>query len=267
MARLWALDKYLKAGTVYETPKRLAYIIQAVGTNSSGEAYLKIEEQDTGTFDGEVAPLRITTSNTLGPLFLGDYSYVIPPETKFEFIGVAGSVCRVIGDVVMLDVGEGLLGELMNRFKVQGDKKIKLYSGSLSLATDEVWGAGEEKTVFTLTPTTIETVKFDGFIGVKMSGGTINEGDFAVIFYIDDTPVEVRTADNLDYGIDVKNMPLPPNDTNGWYGFSLENFPIELRGDHTLTIKIKNISGADKAPPTGSAWSATVKLLGKYERS
>lgn len=267
MARLWVLDKYIKEGVIYKTPKRVAYVIKEIGTNSSGSGYLKIEETEMGSIDSDVAPLRMTSSNTLGPLQLEDYLYVVPPETKFEWVGDSGSVCRIKGDTMMLDPGEGVPGELMRRFKEQERKKIKLYSGSLALSTDEAWPAGEEKTVFSLTPTTIEKIKFDGFVGVNITGGTVNEGDFAVIFYLDNVPLELDVAENGYYGIDVKSMPLPPNDSNGMLAFSLKNFPIELLGDHTLTIKVKNVSGADKSPTSGSAWSVSVKLLGKYERA
>jgi len=267
MPSLWVLDKYLKEGVVYQTPKRVAYVIKEIGTNSSGLGHLKIEETEMGDIDADVAPLRMTKDNTLGLLVLEDYYYVIPPETKFAWEGDSGSLCRVKGDIVLLGIGEGVPGELLTRFSEQAKKNIRTYVKTVSLGTDEVWKADEEVEVFAITPLTTEKILFDGFVGVKVTGNTVSEGDFAVVFYMNNKPLELDVASNLGYGIDVKSMPLPPNETDGMIGFSLRNFPIEVPGDQTLSVRVKNISGADKAPASGSAWSITLKMVGKYERA
>jgi len=267
MPNLWVLDKYLKEGVVYQTPKRVAYVIKEIGTNSAGLGHLKIEETEMGDIDSDVAPLRMTKDNTLGPLYLEDYLYVIPPETKFEWEGDSGSLCRIKGDITLLGIGEGVPGELLTRFSEQAKKNIRTYVKTVSLGTDEVWKADEEKEVFAITPLTTEKILFDGFVGVKVTGNTVSEGDFAVVFYMNNKPLELDVASNLGYGIDVKSMPLPPNETNGMIAFSLKNFPIEVPGDQTLSVRVKNISGADKAPASGSAWSVTLKMVGKYERA
>jgi len=155
----------------------------------------------------------------------------------------------------------------LTRFKEQANKKIKAYVSTASLATDEVWKAGEEIEVFSITPSTIERIRFDDYIGIKIEGGSYSEGDFAVVFYIDDKPLEWNSAENLGLGIDVVNMPLPPTSSTNMVPFTLKEFPIELTGDHSLSIRVKNISGADKSPTSGSAWTVTVKLIGKYERT
>jgi len=267
MATLWVLDKYLKEGVLYQTPKRVAYVIKEMGTNSSGLGHLKIEETEMGDIDADVAPLKMTSSNVLGPLYLEDYYYVIPPETKFEWEGDSASLCRVKGDILLLGIGEGVPGELLTRFSEQVKKNIRVYVKTLALSTDEVWKADEEREVFAITPLTTEKVLFDGFVGVNITGNTVSEGDFALTFYMNNKPLELDVAENLGYGIDVKNAPLPPNDTNGMIAFSLKNFPIEVPGDQTLSVRVKNISGADKAPTSGGAWSVTLKMVGKYERA
>ena len=266
MANLWVLDKYIKEGTTYQTPKRVAYVIKELGTNSSGLGHLKIEESEMGDIDSDVAPLRMTSSNVLGPLYLEDYYYVIPPETKFEWEGDSGSLARIKGDIILLGIGEGTPGELLTRFDEQVKKNIRVYKKTLTLATDEVWKADEEREVFAITPLTTEKILFDNFVGVSISGGTVNEGDFALTFYLNNKPLELDVAENLGYGVDVKNAPLPPNDTNGMIAFNLKNFPIEVPGDQTLSVRVKNISGADKSPTSGSAWQVVLKMIGKYER-
>jgi len=267
MATIWALDKFLKEGVTYQTPKRVCYVVKYIGTNSAGLGHLKIEETDMGDIDADVAPLRMTSNNTLGPLDLGDLPYVIPPETKFKWEGDSGSICRIIGDIIMLGIGEGVPGDLLTRFNEQERKKIRTYVSTLTLGTDEVWKAGEEREVFSITPLTTEKIVFDGFVGVKMSGGSISEGDFALTFYINNKPVELDVAEGLGYGVDVLSAPLPPNDTSGMVGFNLKALPIEVPGDQTLSVRVRNISGADKAPDSGSAWSVTLKMVGKYERA
>ena len=266
MANLWVLDKYIKEGTTYQTPKRIAYVIKELGTNSSGLGHLKIEESEMGDIDADVAPLRMTSSNVLGPLYLEDYYYVIPPETKFEWEGDSGSLARIKGDIILLGIGEGTPGELLTRFDEQVKKNIRVYKKTLTLATDEVWKADEEREVFAITPLTTERLLFDGFVGVSITGDTVSEGDFALTFYLNNKPLELDVAENLGYGVDVKNAPLPPNDTNGMIAFNLKNFPIEVPGDQTLSVRVKNISGSDKAPASGSAWQVVLKMIGKYER-
>jgi len=267
MVTLQPLDKYIKQGVTYETPKRVAYVIRVLGTNSSGLGKLVIQGAELGEIDSDVAPLRKTDSNLLGPLDLGEYIYVIPPETEFYWDGDSGSLARIIGEIQFYDVGEGVPGDLLTRFKEQANKKIKAYVSTASLATDEVWKAGEEIEVFSITPSTIERIRFDDYIGIKIEGGSYSEGDFAVVFYIDDKPLEWNSAENLGLGIDVVNMPLPPTSSTNMVPFTLKEFPIELTGDHSLSIRVKNISGADKSPTSGSAWTVTVKLIGKYERT
>jgi len=145
MANLWVLDKYIKEGTTYQTPKRVAYVIKELGTNSSGLGHLKIEESEMGDIDSDVAPLRMTSSNVLGPLYLEDYYYVIPPETKFEWEGDSGSLARIKGDIILLGIGEGTPGELLTRFDEQVKKNIRVYKKTLTLATDEVWKVLEQQ--------------------------------------------------------------------------------------------------------------------------
>jgi len=77
---------------------------------------------------------------------------------------------------------------------------------------------------------------------------------------LNNKPLELDVAENLGYGVDVKNAPLPPNDTNGMIAFNLKNFPIEVPGDQTLSVRVKNISGADKSPTSGSAKSLASQL-------
>ena len=267
MARDWFLDKIIKQGVEYETPKRVGYVIEKVGTNSDSEAYFMVGNKKTTDIINTIAPLHKTSSNLLGLLDISELPIVIPPATKFTFNGASGSKARIVGKSIFLEPGEGMPGDYLTRYAEQHRKYFTYYKGTFALGTDEVWKAGVEYEILSLTPLTIERIVFDNVIMVSISGNTVNEGDFGVRFYIDNSPLEFDVAENLMEGIDSKSMPSPPADTTEMVPFSLKEYPIELTGDHTLSIKVKNTSGADKSPASGSAWSVEVILVAKYEKA
>jgi len=262
--KVFALDKYLKQGVEYTTPVNIAYVIRKIGTNSSTGAKLNINGVDLGVIDSDVAPLHKTSSNLLGPLDLEDLYYVIPPKTKFKVEGASGDIIRILGEILVLDYGEKLPEPHVSRFEAQGKAYKTLLSGSYSHGTDVAWAAGDENEVLSLTPLTTEKYVLDGFIGAKVEGDTVNEGDFALTFYLDNIPLELDVAENLGIGVDVKSMPLPPADASEEIPFTLKNFPLEVLGDHTLSIRCINISGASKSPASGSSWTVTVKAIARY---
>jgi len=267
MARIWLLDKIIKQGVEYETPKRVGYVIEKIGTDSSKESYLMVGDKRTTDIISTIAPLHKTSSNLLGLLDISELPVVIPPSTKFSFYGASGSKARIVGKSVFLDPGEGMPGDYLTRYGEQHKRYFTYYEGSFALGTDEAWKAGAEYEILSLTPLTIEKITLDSFVLVSISGDTVNEGDFGVKFYIDNSPLEFDVAENLMEGIDSKAMPSPPADTTEMIPFSLKEFPIELTGDHTLSIKVRNTSGADKSPASGSNWSVSVIVVAKYERS
>jgi hypothetical protein len=266
VAKKFVLDKTIVQGTVYETGRRVAYVVRKVGTNSAGAANLKIDGKSLGFFDADVAPLHKTESNLNGPLDLKDEYYVIPPETKFEFEGDSGSKCRIIGEAVFLAVGEQIEAVLASRFKEQEKIYRTFYEGSFSLGVDEAWGADVAYEILSLTPLTTEKITLDDKVMVSITGGSFAEGDFALEFYLDDAPIELDVAENLMKGIDVLSAPYPPADTTEELVFTLKDFPIEVLGDHTLSIRVRNVSGAAESPAAGSAWSVKVKAVARYVR-
>jgi len=267
MAREWVLDKIIDVDTEYESPKRVGYVIEKVGTDSDSEAYFMVGGKKTTELLSTVAPIHKTSSNLLGLLDISELPIIVPPSTKFSFSGASGSKARIKGRAVFLDPGEGLPAELLTRYAEQHRKYFTYYQGSFALDTDEAWGDGVEYEILSLTPLTIEKVTLDSYVLVSISGNTVNEGDFGVKFYIDNSPLEFDVAENLMEGIDSKSMPSPPADSTEEVAFSLKEFPIELTGDHTLSIKVKNTSGADKSPASGSNWSVVVTVVAKYERA
>ena len=264
MVKTVPLDKIISVDTEIETEPRQVLVIKKVGTDSSSKATILVDQVPCCEIITNVAPLRVTSSNLLGPLDLGDLYIVVPPESKLKFTGASGSKLRIIGEVLQLDPGEAFGDPYKARYNAQGKNYVRYISGSLSLGTDVAWAKDAEHELVSLTPATVETYIFDGFIGVSITGDTVNPGDFGVKFYLDNIPLEYMYAANLQQGIDALSMPLPPADSTNEVPFSLKDFPIEVAGDHTLTIKVRNTSGADKAPASGSSWSVTLYAVCKY---
>ena len=264
MVDYYKLDKILEQGTNYEMPNDRFYIIEKIGTNSTSGAKLVIDGVETGELISTVAPLHKTSSNLLGPVDLGDYFYVIPPGKTFYVSGSSGDKVRVIGQIGVLAPGEVLPASYATRFNEQGKKYITYIQDSYSKATDEAWAAAEEQEVISLTPKTIEEYKFSREVLALMTGGTVNEGDFAVRFFLNGKPLDILTTDPGKLGIDILSMPSPPADTTEEEAFSLADLPIAVEGDHTFAIKVVNVSGASKSPTSGSAWSVTVTAIVEY---
>jgi len=264
MPKKFKLDKIIKQGTSYTTKEREVIVIKRVGTNSSGDARLVIDRKKLGLIDNEVAPLHQTTSNLLGALDMEELFYVIPPETEFELEGDSGSKGRIIGEHVYLAVGEAVAANLLARFNEQHRQYKTKYDASWTLGTDITWTADAEYEVLSLTPLTTERLIIDGIILVSISGDTVAEGDFGVAFYVDNVPLEAFTAENLMDGIDALAMPKPPAAVPEMQAFTLKDFPIEVLGDHTFSIRVRNTSGADKTPAAGSSWEVKIKLIARY---
>jgi len=264
MPKKFKLDKIIKQGTSYTTKEREVIVIKRVGTNSSGDARLVIDKKKLGWIDNEVAPLHQTTSNLLGALDMEELFYVIPPETEFELEGDSGSKGRLIGEHVYLTIGEATPADLLARFNKQHKQYKTKYDASWSLGTDVTWVADAEYEILSLTPLTTEKLIVDGIILAAITGNTVTEGDFGVTFYVDNVPLEAFTADNLMDGFDSKSMPKPPAAVPEMQVFTLKDFPIEVLGDQTFSIRVRNTSGANKAPATGSSWTVSIKLIARY---
>jgi len=266
MARAVKLDKYIVAGTEYETDSRVAYIIERYGTDSTDAGYLEIDRKPTGEIDSTIAPMHKTSENHLGPLNLGDLYYVIPPETKFKFTGASGSHLRIIGKTLILEPGEKLGAPYITRYDRQWDHYLTLKTFTLTLGTDEVFKANEEKTLAEVRPPEEEEWRFNNFAGITASGDTIDYGDFALVIFEAGKRVEYLWTPNIGPGIDIKSMPLPPNAAYDELYFTFADWPFTAKHDHVVTFKIRNISGADKAPASGSAWSFTMKTIIEFIR-
>lgn len=262
------LDKILSQGTTYKTHEREAWIIKKLGTDSSTRGYVSIDGKRTTYIHTTAAPVHKTSSNLLGPIDLGSLRLIVPPETEIAWEGASGSVLRVLGTKLILAPGENLETGLMDRFKRQTNEYIYVLEGSYSHGTDTAWTDGDENEVLSLTPTTIERYVLDGVVMAELENAatSISEGDMVITFYLDNNPIENIVGTNIDAGIDILSMPRPPADTTEETPFTLAEFPIAVEGDHTLSIRAKNISGASISPSTGTSLTVYVTAIAKYYR-
>jgi len=266
MAKMVPLDKTLDLNTKYRTERDKFLIIRKIGTNVSDEIVVEVKETEVTYIHGDFAPLRVTSSNKLGPFDLKELYVVVPPDTTFQFTSASSGKVRIIGTIGILRPGEGLSADLLTRFDTQRDNHWRYLKDSVSLGTDEVWSADRELTVLETTPRTNEEYTINDIIMAKVTGGTISEGQVGIRLYLDTTPFDIEETESGHLGIDVLNMPYPPSDTNGETPFSLKNYPIVVPGDIKFKVGAINISGGDLTPASGSAWTVEVLMPYRYKR-
>jgi len=263
MAREFILDKIITQGTSYRTHPRVCYLIEKIGTDATSASYLYVNKVATGNLVADVAPLHKTNSYIVGPLSLEGLPYAIPPDTDFSWEGASGSNARIIGKIIQLSPGEAIPSIVATRFAEQGNKHLRYVTGTYSFGSATSWADGTEVSLYTLTPATIETYKFNNLLMVDYTGFTPSAGDVVIQFYIDNTPLENLLSDNLDGGVDLLSIPHRDDVSSNEDVFTLKNFPIEVLGDHTFKITAKNVSGG--AISLSSA-SITVYAIAEYVR-
>jgi len=264
MVTYYPLDKIIIVGEEYETPKDRFFVIYEIGTNATSAIKPVIAGVPLGAIINEVAPIRPTSSNLLGPLKLGELYYVVPPERKYWCEGPSGAKMRLKGLIGVLAAGEVMPLAYATRFEAQRKHYLTYVTDSYSLGTDVTWIKDAEHTVLELTPAGIETYKFNSIAMAKITGDTVSEGDFSIRHYLDGEPLDILTKDVARPGIEVLDMPKPPTPTAGFEPFSLAQQPIEVLGDHTIKVAARNVSGADKSPATGASWTIAVTYVVEY---
>ena len=260
------LNKVFVQGTTYRTHPRTCYVVQAIGTDGSTATKLVIDGKHTGEIVADVAPIRKTSSYNIGPLDISKLPYVIPPDTDFYVDGPSGAKVRCIGKILLLAPGEVVPESLLARFREQPSKHLKYVTGSYAFGTDVAWSAGQEVTLLTLTPSTIEKYLFNGLVAVKIENATINDGDVVVQFYLDNNPVENLYGTNINPGIDLLALPHRDAVATNEVVFTLKDFPINLEGDHTLKVTAKNVKGSDITPPSGTSITLTLFMVAEYSK-
>jgi hypothetical protein len=269
MVKYFPLDLIIKQGETYYTPRNAFFIIKKIGTGSSGDASLYVDDKKTCIIKNLTAPLHKTESNLLGPIDLKEYYIVIPPETKFYVSGDAGSATRLVGVIGLLKPGEAPPADVQARFNTQPNQYITYVEGTKALGVDEALPANAEVEVISLTPKTIEKYIFNGPVMATVENYSPTEGDLSLMFYIDNIPLQKLTdlPGTIRGGIDILSCPRPPTDTTEQEPFSFIANPIVLEGDHTLSVRVRNTSGASIKPAAGTALTFTVTMIAVFIRT
>jgi len=270
MPEYFKLDKIIAQGTTYETPPDRGYIVEAIGTGASSTTKLLVDGSPVIAVVNTLSPLTANSGNTFGPIELGEYYVVIPPNTKFSVDGPSGATIRLIGKIVHILPGEAFPPDLKARYNEQTKKYVTYIEGSYSFSAGASWATGQEITLVELTPKTIEKYRLDDRIGVSISGtaSAIGVGQIGIRFYLDGKPLDILTQDAGPYGLDAAVMPLPPTTTAVIKGYTMKEIPIEVLGDHTIKITAINVSGSDlTAASSTTSISVTLKAIAKYERT
>lgn len=267
MARVWYLDRVLDLNTEYRLDDRVAFIIRKIGTDVSDSITLTVDNIPSVPFHGDFAPINYTDSNTLGLLDLGDYFFVIPNDSKFKFESGSSGKVRVVGELWILDAGERLSSEYLQRLKEQNYRGISFKANTVS-TSGATWGAGEELTLISVEPGVLEKYTLDDVVMIKFGNADISWGQIGIHFKVDDQLIEFITDQGARFGIDALAFPYPPSQTNGWYPFSLKDTPFRLTYGHKFEVLARNVSGSDISSADGTnPISVSVMIKLKYEKT
>jgi hypothetical protein len=240
------------------------YVIRKIGTDVSAKVTVKVDGIPVLDIFNTIAPIARTSSNTLGPLDLGEYFIVVPPERKLLFESTGSGNVYIEGELAVLAPNEKISDEHLMRYQAYATRKITYVDTSVTVGAS--WPAGQEVKVADLTPPTIEDWVFDSFAGVAVSGLSATQafGQINVKFYYDGKPLDLLVATAGPHGIETLKMPLPPTATAEFEPFSFRDKPIMVVGGHTLTVTAINVSDATLSAATGA--NIAVRFVAIYKR-
>ncbi len=264
MPTFYYLKKILKTNTVYEMEKDRYYVITRIGTDSSSKVTVKVDGIPVADIFNTIAPVAKTSSNTLGPLDLGEYYIVVPPERQLYFESSASANVYIEGKLVVLSPGESIPSEHLTRYNAYATRKISYIDTSVTVGSS--WSAGQEVKVADITPPTIEDWIFDSFAGISVSGLSAAQtyGQINAKLYYDGKPLDLLLTVAGSQGIETLKMPLPPTNAAEMEGFSFKDIPVAVVGGHTFTVTAINVSNSALSASTGN--NITVRLVAIYKR-
>jgi len=268
LPKKFSLDLYLTQGSVYETGKREAMVIQKIGTNAAdpaSPANLRIDDKPVGSITQDLSPLHKINTRFVPLLDLGALFYVVPPETEIIVEGPSGAIIRCKGYLLKMAPAEVLPTNLMARFNAQPNHYMTFLRGTYSHGTDTALVADAEVEVISYTPKTIEKAILNGLVMAKVANYTESEQDLAIRFYLDNAPFDFILEVTKTGGIDFMSARYPPNETEEHEAFSLAESPIEVPGDHTLSVKARNISGGSISPAAGTSLDFDIACIIEYQ--
>jgi hypothetical protein len=264
MPAAYILRKILKTNVTYEMEKDRYYVIRRIGTDATSMVTVKVDGIPVLDIFSTIAPIARTSSNLLGPMDLGEFFIVVPPERKLLFESAASANVFVGGDLIVLSPGEAIPTDHLARYNTYATRKITYADVSVIVGTS--WPAGQEVKVADLTPPTIEDWIFDSFAGVSVTNLAAARayGQINLKLYYDGKPLDLLVAVAGPHGIETLKMPLPPAATVDFEPFSFGDKVIYVVGGHTLTVTAINVSGGALSAATGQ--NITVRFVAIYKR-
>ena len=115
------MDKTLSTNTDYETAVRQLLVIRKWGTDLGEAVKATVDGKTVGYLHSTICPMFRRTTNYFGIFDLEDLYVVIPPETPFKFESTSSGKVRVKGEIIFLEPGEAIPGELATRYGAQSD--------------------------------------------------------------------------------------------------------------------------------------------------
>jgi len=267
MPQVYILDKVLKVGVLYRSEPDKAYVIKAVGTDSTTKATLTVEGAPVLETIDVLSRLETRDVSRFPPLDLQANYVVVPPDKVFSFTGSSGSKMRLKGDLLSLAPGEVLPSAQAARYAEQ-TRKYYIYSDRINgIGESATWADGAEYDIVTFTAPAGERHLFNRYVYVERLGVIVDDtaGVIALRFYVNDRPLDVHDPAKAPLGIDTLRGHWYTAATSYFTPFSVEAMPITLEPGHSLRITARNISGA--AITTGVGEEAKVRVTIIHEKS
>jgi len=258
----YLLDKIIDVDTEYTAEMDKAYVIHAIGTDSSSKATLYVAGAPCAEVVEPIAPLAPDLTNANELLDLGDLYVVVPPSKQLKFTGASGSKMRIKGYIIELEPGEALPAGLLARYTEQSKKFITYFSGSDTTAEGNTVSADTETTLIEQTIGAGEKyILKDRYQAEGRLDDLTHISRFYSRIYVNDNPLDILDTDMGKKGIAGTGAPNPPRFVTttttdieaqevAKKPFSLKDVPIELNPGDILKVTMIN-NGDDYTVPTG----------------
>jgi len=260
------LDKIFDVGTTYRAEENKAYVIEAIGTNSTTKLTVKVAGAPCCEIVDVIAPLVPTSSNILPAFKLGTCFIVVPPNYSFSFEGESGKRVRCVGKILILEPDEVLPAHYKARFEEQSKKFISYQEGTYSSAAAASIAEKQQENILTWTVPAGERWVFNTLYEgeVWTTADTIDRELLVTRIYVDDAPKDIIEWEMGRLGIASLAAPHPPRDAVSQAIFSFEEKPMELGPGRTLRITWIN-TGPAATLAAGETLEARVKIVGINE--
>jgi len=262
----YKLLKTFDADGSYEAEHNKAFVIEKIGTDQASDFEIHIDKKLVGIINSWVAPAVTTSSNFLQLLNLKDLFLVLPPEYSLEFKGTSGKHVVCQGKIIVLDPGETLPAAYLTRFGQQHNLYYKAITGT-EKSTGTSWAAGSELEVYSLTPTTPEKYVFDNVIGLhETTAGSpaTTLGDIGIILKLDDIALDILKTTMGYLGIEFFKVRIPCDLAVSKSVPFLDPYKVEVLGDHTFKVIIRNVSGGALYGTTAAGF--TFRAVARYSK-